>query len=239
MRLAAGYSTGRTWLRLHPPRARLYSWGELLMLSERGPDARFVNLETAVTPATRRTATYYRIHPDNLPCITCAGIDCCVLATTTSWTGDARGLSKRRRFQRRFAHGRRRPGAQEAGAPAAMELPAAGCSPLSLPMRRRPAARPAPGRRPAIAAASFLGELSGRIAELAASVRPHRRAGDVVDVSAWGDNWGSTSARGTGVCAWGSSMPAAPTSSRGHSSHHVKGIEVRRGKLISTGAAIS
>lgn len=61
-----------------------YVWGDALgELQRRRPDARIVNLETAVTTSQDAWADkgiHYRMHPQNVPCLTAAGIDCCVLA---------------------------------------------------------------------------------------------------------------------------------------------------------------
>jgi poly-gamma-glutamate synthesis protein (capsule biosynthesis protein) len=48
-----------------------------------GPDLRVVNLETSVTAGGEPwpdTGIHYRMHPDNVGCLTAAGIDCCALA---------------------------------------------------------------------------------------------------------------------------------------------------------------
>ena len=66
------------------PVAFAYVWGDALAEWARvAPDLRIVNLETAVT--TRDDwqlgkGIHYRMHPANMPCLTAAGIDCCVLA---------------------------------------------------------------------------------------------------------------------------------------------------------------
>jgi poly-gamma-glutamate synthesis protein (capsule biosynthesis protein) len=60
-----------------------YIWGEaLLELDHRKPDARIVNLETAVTRSTAYEAKgiNYKMSPANVPVISAAGFDCCVLA---------------------------------------------------------------------------------------------------------------------------------------------------------------
>jgi len=61
-----------------------YIWGDALAELERvRPDARIVNLETAVTTAEDAwpgKAVHYRMHSANVSCLTAARIDCCVLA---------------------------------------------------------------------------------------------------------------------------------------------------------------
>ena len=60
-----------------------YPWGDALVELQRVvPDARIINLETAITVSDRYRpkGINYRMNPDNVPCITAAKIDCCVLA---------------------------------------------------------------------------------------------------------------------------------------------------------------
>ncbi|MEO6825183.1 MAG: CapA family protein [Nitrosospira sp.] len=61
-----------------------YIWGDALAELERmKPDVRIINLETAVTRSDaveKDKSVNYRMHPDNIPCITAANVDCCALA---------------------------------------------------------------------------------------------------------------------------------------------------------------
>ena len=61
-----------------------YPWGDALEELERiAPDARIVNLETAVARSDaywRGKDIHYRMNPENGPCLGTAKIDCCVLA---------------------------------------------------------------------------------------------------------------------------------------------------------------
>jgi poly-gamma-glutamate synthesis protein (capsule biosynthesis protein) len=61
-----------------------YIWGDALAeLRRTDPDVRIINLETAVTASPefwRGKGINYRMQPRNIPCITAAKIDCCVLA---------------------------------------------------------------------------------------------------------------------------------------------------------------
>jgi len=61
-----------------------YVWGDVLReLEAARPDARIVNLETAVTRGGEpwpRKGIHYRMHPANVGCLAIAGLDCCVLA---------------------------------------------------------------------------------------------------------------------------------------------------------------
>jgi len=70
-----------------------YVWGDALAIcDEERPDARFVNLETAVTTSEDAApkGINYRMHPGNVPLLSAAGIDCCTLANNhvLDW-GDA------------------------------------------------------------------------------------------------------------------------------------------------------
>ena len=61
-----------------------YIWGDALASLERAaPDVRIINLETSLTTSSDHwpyKRIHYRMHPGNVPCLTAAGIDCCVLA---------------------------------------------------------------------------------------------------------------------------------------------------------------
>src|SRR6516165_1929505 len=60
-----------------------YVWGAALdQLESLQPDARIINLETAVTRSNNRAnkGINYRMSPENAECLAAAGTDCCVLA---------------------------------------------------------------------------------------------------------------------------------------------------------------
>ena len=61
-----------------------YIWGDALEVLEKiKPDLRIINLETSVTKSNdywKGKPVHYRIHPDNIPCLTAAKIDICALA---------------------------------------------------------------------------------------------------------------------------------------------------------------
>ena len=85
MRSAAGYVLLAEQANGPIPRhsASSYVWGAALDQLERmQPDARIVNLETAVTRSNDRAnkGINYRVSPENAECLAAARIDCCVLA---------------------------------------------------------------------------------------------------------------------------------------------------------------
>ena len=72
--------------------------------------------------------------------------------------------------------------------------------------------------------------------EVAATVGRHARAGDVIIVSVhWGGNWGYTIPREQVEFAHGLIDQAGVDIVHGHSSHHIKGLEIYAGRLILYG----
>jgi len=60
-----------------------YIWGDALKEFNRlAPDVRVINLETSVTTSEDwiSKGINYRMHPKNIPCLSVAKIDCCILA---------------------------------------------------------------------------------------------------------------------------------------------------------------
>src|SRR5262245_27677132 len=61
-----------------------YIWGDALEgLSQAGTDARIINLETSITRSNDcwpDKGIHYRMHPNNIGCLTAARIDVCTLA---------------------------------------------------------------------------------------------------------------------------------------------------------------
>jgi poly-gamma-glutamate synthesis protein (capsule biosynthesis protein) len=220
-----------------------YPWGEALaVLEQRRPHARIVNLETAVTTsedAQPGKGIHYRMNPDNLPCLTRAGIDCCVLANNHVLDWGHAGLAQT--LACLHGAGVRVAGAganaQEASAPAVIELAPGGRvlvfafgAPTSGVPRDWAATRARGG-------VNFLDEISADSArDIAVLTARHRRPGDIVVVSVhWGGNWGFGIGGEERAFAHRLIDEGGADVLHGHSSHHVKGIEVRRGKLILYG----
>jgi len=219
-----------------------YPWGIALAELQRAqPDVRIINLETAITTSDhyRPKGINYRMHPANIDCLTAAGVDCCVLANNhvLDW-GDA-GLQET--LETLDAAGIHRAGAgrdlAEAAAPAV--LPVQGksrvlvfsCGVESSGIGRRwAAARQRPG-------VQLLPDLSpDTVDRLAGEVRAARRAGDIVVVSIhWGGNWDYSIPQAQRAFAHGLVDRAGVDVVHGHSSHHVKGIEVYHDRLILYG----
>ena len=220
-----------------------YIWGDALAELERmRPDARIINLETAITAAEDAwvgKGIHYRMHPANVPCIVAAKIDCCVLANNHVLDWGYRGLAETVDTLR--GSGIRTAGAghdeAEAAAPAVIEVPGKGrvlvyaCGMESSGVPREWGA----GKRRA--GVNFLKDLSTKTTDaIGQQVRAAKRAGDVAVFSIhWGGNWGYDIPREQRDFAHRLIDTAGVDLVHGHSSHHVKGIEIYRDKLILYG----
>ncbi|AOR36518.1 hypothetical protein BFF78_40555 [Streptomyces fodineus] len=219
-----------------------WPWGEALrVLDEAAPDARIVNLETSVTRSDAFApgkAVHYRMHPANLPALTVARPDVCVLANNHVLDFGRPGLEET--LESLAAAGLRTAGAgrnaDEAYAPAA--VPAGnGRRILVFALGAQSSGIPpdwaATTDRSGVA---YVRELSAAAAE-AALQRVHRvkRPGDIVVVSVhWGSNWGYLVPREQTRFAH-TLVDGGVDIVHGHSSHHPRPVEVYRGRLILYG----
>ncbi|HEY3451570.1 MAG TPA: CapA family protein [Myxococcales bacterium] len=220
-----------------------YLWGEALAEIERAaPDLRLVNLETSVTTSGAfwvGKEIHYRMHPGNVPCLTAAGIQCCALANNHVLDWGYAGLLET--LGRLAAAGVKTAGAgrdlREAQAPAVHEL-GNGRRILVFGMGAESSGIPpewaAGPLRPGV---DLLPDLSRATAEAAGQrMRALRRPGDLVVASIhWGPNWGfETTAEESGF-AHALVDSGGVDVVHGHSSHHVRAVEVYREKLILYG----
>jgi poly-gamma-glutamate synthesis protein (capsule biosynthesis protein) len=220
-----------------------YVWGDALEeLRRRAPQARIVNLETAVTLAEDAwpgKGIHYRMHPRNAPCLAAASIDCCVLANNHVLDWGYAGLEET--LQTLQAAGLRTAGAgrnaQEAAAPAVIEWATGGrllVFSYALESSGVPPAWAAGPERPGI---GLLADLSRPSCdEIARQVAAARRPGDRVVVSLhWGGNWGYAVSREERAFAHRLVDAGAADVVHGHSSHHPRGLELYRGRAILYG----
>jgi poly-gamma-glutamate capsule biosynthesis protein CapA/YwtB (metallophosphatase superfamily) len=224
------------------PAAFDYIWGEALAeIDRRSPLLRIVNLETAITTAEDAwpgKGIHYRMHPANVGCLTAARIDACVLANNHVLDWGREGLAETIRVLR--AAGIRTAGAgaddQEAAAPAIFERQAGGRLLLFAAAEQGSGAprswRAAHGQ----SGIALLDEVSARGAgPLARAIAAQRRPGDTVIVSLhWGGNWGYPIGRNERALAH-ALVEAGADLVHGHSSHHARGLEAHRGRLILYG----
>lgn len=216
-------------------------WGDALPeLAHAAPDLRIVNLETAVTHSWdySRKGINYRMSPENIPCLTAAGIDCCVLANNHVLDWGRAGLVETLKAldEAGIAHAGAGQDSAEARAPASLPVAAKGrvlvfafCHASSGVPKDWAAGEARPG-------VSMLTDLSRRSLEtVAAQVQAAKQPGDMVVVSIhWGPNWGYGVPSTQRAFAQGL-VDAGADVVHGHSSHHVKGIEVYRQRPIFYG----
>ncbi|QKV96725.1 CapA family protein [Streptomyces sp. NA02950] len=219
-----------------------WPWGDALaVLDEAAPDARVVNLETSVTAggeAAPGKSLHYRMNPANLPCLSAARPDVCVLANNHVLDSGPDGLED----------------TLDCLAGAGLQVAGAG---RDLTAARRPAVVPArAGRRILVFAfgtpssgiprrwaatddrpgVDLVPELTDAgAAAIAGRVRQIKRPGDIAVASVhWGGNWGydipSDQIRFAHAL-----IDGGVDLVHGHSSHHPRPAEVHRGKLILYG----
>ncbi|MER6073346.1 CapA family protein [Streptomyces sp. NPDC001817] len=219
-----------------------WPWGEALgLLDEVAPDARIVNLETAVTRSDAfmpGKAVHYRMHPANLPALTVARPDVCVLSNNHVLDFGRPGLAET--LDALAGAGLRAVGAGRTAEEA--------YAPVTVPV--------GPGRRVLVHALGALSsgippdwaattdlpgvayaqELSAAAAEAALQrVRRDRQPGDVVVLSVhWGSNWGYLVPREQTRFAH-ALVDGGVDLVHGHSSHHPRPVEVYRDRLILYG----
>ena len=219
-----------------------YVWGDALQeLATRRPDARIVNLETTITRSDDYLAgkgIHYRMHPDNVPCVTAASIDCCVLANNHVLDYGYAGLLETLDTLKTAGVGIAGAGRNlaEARAPAVIEVPSKGRVIVFGFGTETSGILPswaATDDRPGV---NFLTDLSGgtidRIGDMVQSIKRPR---DIVVASLhWGSNWGFAVPDKHVRFAHGLIL-AGVDLVHGHSSHHVRPIEIFEDRLILYG----
>jgi poly-gamma-glutamate capsule biosynthesis protein CapA/YwtB (metallophosphatase superfamily) len=219
-----------------------YVWGDALPFLELiRPQARIINLETAVTTSEEAwpgKGINYRMHPANLGALKALKPDCCCLANNHVLDWGEAGL--RETLAALHAAGLRTAGAggdrSEAMAPAVIDLPGErrllvfACAVADSGVPEEWAATE---QR---AGVYWLPDASPRRAlPILAAIDRHRQPGDLVVLSVhWGANWGyDVSPDMQGFAHW--LVEGGVDVVHGHSSHHPKGIEVYRDRLILYG----
>jgi poly-gamma-glutamate synthesis protein (capsule biosynthesis protein) len=218
-----------------------YIWGDALAEWERmAPAARVVNLETSITRSDQHEpkGINYRMHPDNIGCLRAARVDVCILANNHVLDYGPRGLVEtletlERADIRSVGAGRNR---EEAMKPvvhaltSGQHLIVGACAHESSGVPDHWAAL---AEEPGV---NLLPDLSDETAvDVAARVTRDKRPGDVVVLSIhWGGNWGYDVPRqhinfAHRLVEGGIDIVC------GHSSHHVRPIEVYRDRLILYG----
>jgi poly-gamma-glutamate synthesis protein (capsule biosynthesis protein) len=228
--------------RIPRPAAIDYVWGDALEeLKCADPGVRIINLETSVTSCEDHWPekdVHYRMHPQNIGCIGAAGIDCCCLANNHVIDWGYRGLEET--LQTLDAAGIRRAGAgrnaADAMSPAELNVPgkgrvlvfAFGSTTSGIPVEWA-----ATDHRPGVNLLKDLTEDTAR--NIGEQIRQCKQPGDVIVASIhWGSNWGYAIPKEQVDFAH-RLVEEGVAIVYGHSSHHVRPIEVYRERLILYG----
>jgi poly-gamma-glutamate capsule biosynthesis protein CapA/YwtB (metallophosphatase superfamily) len=219
-----------------------YIWGDALHELERArPDLRIVNLETAITSAETpwpQKGIHYRMHPQNIGCLTAAQIGACALANNhlLDWGYDGLSETLKALNAAGIAHAGAGNDAEEAMQPAVLGIAGKsrallfsfGSTTSGIPQEWK-ATSISPG-------VNLLDDLSeATAARVADQMRAHQQPGDLIVASIhWGSNWGYEIPRNQIAFAH-RLIEEGIAIVHGHSAHHVKAIEVFKGRLIIYG----
>ena len=218
-----------------------YVWGAALQeLERRKPDARIINLETTLTssPNWEPKGINYRMNPRNIETLTTAKISCCSLANNHILDWGKEGLIETIEVLKKA--GIRPAGAgedlHEAEAPAVLDLPTGRVLVFSIGSETSGIPRSwaaTPDRAGMFFVSQFTKDF---VAKFGKKILEVKRPGDHAVVSIhWGENWGYEIPFEFRKFAHALIDEASVDLIHGHSSHHVKGIEVYHDKLILYG----
>jgi poly-gamma-glutamate capsule biosynthesis protein CapA/YwtB (metallophosphatase superfamily) len=221
-----------------------YPWGDALAeLAHVQPDARIVNLETSITRSDDcwpGKGVNYRMSPENARCLAAANIDVCCLANNHVLDWGAAGLDDTLATLDRLgmAHAGAGRTLREAQRPAVIDLGDRGritVFAFGSGTAGVPAAWQATEHEAGVNVLPDL-PLAGAVAHIRALVEQWRGARDLVVLSIhWGSNWEYHISAEERRLAHSLIDDAGIDVIHGHSSHHVKGIEVYRGRPILYG----
>jgi len=220
-----------------------YVWGDATEeLNRLMPDVRIINLETSVTKSNdywKGKGINYRMHPENIPILKAAKIDVCSLANNHvldwGYVGLRETLETLKNVNIKIAGAGRN--FSEAQAPAVQEVPGKGRV-IVFAFGSRTSGIPtgwaATDKKPGV---NLLKEINDKtLRDIQEKIQRIKREGDVIVVSIhWGSNWGYGIPREQTVLAHRLIDEAGVDIIHGHSSHHVKGFEIYKDKLILYG----
>ncbi len=219
-----------------------YIWGDVLQELDRAEvNLRIINLETAITSAEtpwRGKGIHYRMHPRNIGCLSAARITACALANNHVLDWGYAGLSETLRTLAEAGIARSGAGenADEAAAPAVLNVPGKGRL-LLFSFGSTTSGIP----REWCATDSRAGEnllddfSETTAARIANQMRQFQQPCDLLVASIhWGSNWGYDIPPQQIAFAH-RLVEGGVAIVHGHSSHHVKAIEVFKGRLILYG----
>jgi len=220
-----------------------YVWGDALKEMDRIlPDVRIINLETSVTQSNdywRGKGINYRMLPENISILTAAKIDVCSLANNHVLDWGYSGLRETLRTLQsvniRVAGAGRN--LSEAQAPAVHKVSAKGrviVFAFGLGTSGIPTGWAARDEKPGV---NLLNDMRAKtLRDIQDKIRRVKLEGDIIVASIhWGSNWGYGIPKEQTVLAHRLIDEAGVDIIHGHSSHHVKGIEIYKEKLILYG----
>jgi poly-gamma-glutamate capsule biosynthesis protein CapA/YwtB (metallophosphatase superfamily) len=220
-----------------------YIWGDALDEWERmSPDVRIINLETSVTTSNdywKGKGINYRMHPENIPCLTAAKLDVCALANNHvldwGYTGLTETLETLKNANIKSVGAGQN--LKEAGAPAVVEVEGKGrvlVFSFGSITSGIPFSWAASENRPGV---NLLQDFSeNTVWDITINIQEVKKPGDIVVASIhWGSNWGYDISLDFMEFAHELIDKAGVDVIHGHSSHHVKGIEVYKDKPIIYG----
>src|SRR5437773_11317085 len=216
-----------------------YIWGDALHQLERAQvDLRIVNLETAITSAETpwpEKGIHYRMHPQNIGCLRSAKISACALANNhvLDWGYDGLSETLKALDAAGIAHAGAGNDAEDATLPAAWDTAGNGRL-LLFSFGSRTSGIPENWKATSISpGVNLLDDLSeATAARVADQIRAYQQPGDLIIASIhWGSNWGYEIPRDQIAFAH-RLIEEGIAIVHGHSSHHVKAIEVFKGRLI-------
>jgi poly-gamma-glutamate synthesis protein (capsule biosynthesis protein) len=219
-----------------------YVWGDALRELEHAKvDLRIVNLETAITSAETpwpNKGIHYRMHPQNVGCLSAGDISACALANNhmLDWGYDGLSETLQTLNTAGIAHSGAGNDANEAMQPAVLDTAAKGRV-LLFSFGSTTSGIPQEWKATSISpGVNLLDDLSeATAARVCDQMRAHQQPGDLIIASIhWGSNWGYEIPREQVVFSH-RLIKEGVAIVHGHSSHHVKAIEVFGGRLILYG----
>lgn len=219
-----------------------YIWGDALEeLARAGADRRIINLETSITTSGNYwpgKEVHYRMNPRNIGCLTAAGIDCCALANNHVLDWGYEGLSETLATldEAGIRHAGAGANATEAQSPAVLDVPGKGrvlVFSFGSVTGGIPPQWAATDDRPGV---NLLADLSPETgSRVAAGMRRLKRPGDLIVASIhWGSNWGYEIPEPE-IGFARRLIEEGVDLVHGHSSHHIKALELYRGRPIFYG----
>ncbi len=220
-----------------------YIWGDAMKEFERlSPDIRIINLETSVTESDdywKGKGINYRMHPENITVLTSARINYCSLANNHILDWGYSGLKEAIKTLRE--NGIKISGAgmnlKEAETPAIMDIEGRGrviIFSYGAQTSGIPLSWSALEDRPGV---NLLKNLSDRtVQDIKEKIKKVKKQRDILLLSIhWGGNWGYDIPDEQIEFAHKLIDDAGVDIIHGHSSHHIKGIEVYHDRLIIYG----